>query len=260
MAFEDEAKVIDIDFLDLIDGNLREKSKKIRKSFKIDVPYSSYRKQWDSLVSQLGLVEAVEKIINERMKILTVNDYDLLSKSAVTDVSITQNQIDDLWCLIDDQTHRASKLGLFILKYGKNINISFFDGMHFHPRVVKVSRSLFESAHYSQAIFEAFKCVNNYVKSRTRRTEDGRDLMAKVFNENNPVLKLNALSTQSDKDEQEGFKFLFMGAMVGIRNPKAHEDVIQQDSQRTLEYLSLASLLMRRIDESRKMRTKKVNK
>jgi len=55
--------------------------------------------------------------------------------------------------------------------------------------------------------------------------------------------------TQSDKDEQEGFKFLFMGAMVGIRNPKAHDNVVQIDPYRTLEYLSFASLLMRKIEK-----------
>ncbi|MEA3443042.1 MAG: TIGR02391 family protein [Chloroflexota bacterium] len=59
----------------------------------------------------------------------------------------------------------------------------------------------------------------------------------------------NKGGTQSDKDEQEGFKFLFMGAMVGIRNPKAHDNVVQADPYRTLEYLSFASLLMRKIEK-----------
>jgi uncharacterized protein (TIGR02391 family) len=123
--------------------------------------------------------------------------------------------------------------------------------MQFHPKVIKVSKSLFETGHYAPAIFEAFKAVNNFVKEKTSLSQDGKALMSKVFNENNPVIKLNELSTVSDKDEQEGFKFLFMGAMVGIRNPKAHDNIVQTDPYRTLEYLSFASLLMRRAEEGK---------
>lgn len=125
-----------------------------------------------------------------------------------------------------------------------------FDELRFHPLIIRSSGSLFKSGHYSQAIFEAYKAINNYVKEKSGRGKlDGKDLMAKVFREDNPIIKLNELKTTSDKDEQEGFKFLFMGAMVGIRNPKAHDSIIHSDPIRALEYLSFASLLMRRIDE-----------
>jgi len=126
-----------------------------------------------------------------------------------------------------------------------------FDTMQFHPKVIEVSKSLFETGHYSQAIFEAFKAVNNLVKQKTGLSLDGKDLMAKVFREEDPIIKLNELKTRSEKDEQEGFKFLFMGAMVGIRNPKAHNSVVQTDPYRTLEYLAFASLLMRRVTEGK---------
>lgn len=132
-----------------------------------------------------------------------------------------------------------------------------FDKMQFHPRVITASKSLFESGHYAQAIFEAFKAVNNFIKQKTGLNLDGKQLMAKAFNEKGPVIKLNELKTQSDRDEQEGFKFLFMGAMVGIRNPKAHDDVVQTDPYRTLEYLGFASLLMKRAEEGKVKRPRK---
>jgi len=127
---------------------------------------------------------------------------------------------------------------------------SLFDKMEFHPEIIKVSESLFKSHHYTQAIFEAFKAVNNFAKEKTGILSlDGKRLMGEVFNEKDPIIKLNEGRTQSDRDEQEGFKFLFMGAMVGIRNPKAHDNVVQTDPYRTLEYLGFASLLMKRIEE-----------
>lgn len=129
-----------------------------------------------------------------------------------------------------------------------------FDRMQFHPRVIRVSESLFKTGNYAQAIFEAFKAVDNFVKEKTALTLDGQALMSKVFDENEPIIKLNDLLTRSDRDEQEGFKFMFKGATIGIRNPKAHGNVIQTDPYRTLEYLSFASLLMRRIEEGKVVR------
>jgi uncharacterized protein (TIGR02391 family) len=125
--------------------------------------------------------------------------------------------------------------------------IQLFDSMKFHPEVVKASRDLFNSGHYADAIFAAFKAVNNFTKKKAGLSFDGKDLMAKAFNENNPVIKLNNLSSQSERDEQEGFRFLFMGAMVGIRNPKAHDFIEMKDPCKTLEYLGFASLLLNKI-------------
>ena len=130
-----------------------------------------------------------------------------------------------------------------------------FNKMQFHPRVIEASRKLFNDEHYRDAIFRAFTAVNNFVKEKSglsskeiRGMKDSQ-LMAKVFDVNNPIIKLNELIADTDISEQEGFKFLFMGATIGIRNPKAHDNIIQTDPFRTLEYLSLASLLMKRVEE-----------
>lgn len=129
--------------------------------------------------------------------------------------------------------------------------VNLFDKMQFHPRVIQVSESLFKTGNYASAILEAFKAVDNYVKEKTALSLNGQALMSKVFDENAPIIKLNDLLTQSDRDEQEGFKFLFKGATIGIRNPKAHDNVVQTDPYRTIEYLGLASLLMKRIEEGK---------
>jgi len=123
-----------------------------------------------------------------------------------------------------------------------------FDKMQFHPRIVSVSKSRFTSGQYSDAIFAAFKGVNNYVKKKSKLTADGKGLMTTVFSRNNSIIKLNKGISESEKNEQEGFMHIYEGAMLGIRNPKAHEEVAELDAYKTLEYLGLASLLMRRAD------------
>ena len=74
--------------------------------------------------------------------------------------------------------------------------------------------------------------------------------MLDVFNVKSPILKLNQLRSVSDRDEQEGFMHLFAGAIQGIRNPKGHDEIIQTDALKTLEYLCLASLLAKTVDSS----------
>ena len=129
---------------------------------------------------------------------------------------------------------------------------TLFDLLKFHPHIKTASERLFKDSHYAQAILETFKTVNNFVKEKSGRQEwNGKNLMAKVFRKGNPIIRLNKLETISDKDEQEGFMFLFMSAMVGIRNPKAHDNIIQTDPYKTLEYLSFASLLAKKVDEGK---------
>lgn len=131
-------------------------------------------------------------------------------------------------------------------KYGK-FTLSF-DSVH--PLIKKVSKSLFNDGHYSQAIFEAYKAVVNEVKDISGvKNLDGKPLMEHVFSVNKPIIKFNNLQTQSEKDEQVGLMLLFSGAALGIRNPKAHDNIVQRNPMRALEYLIFADLLLRRLDE-----------
>jgi len=54
---------------------------------------------------------------------------------------------------------------------------NLFDKMQFHPRVIKVSESLFKTGNYSSAIFEAFKAVHNYVQNKKGLILNGVNLM-----------------------------------------------------------------------------------
>jgi len=122
-----------------------------------------------------------------------------------------------------------------------------FDKMQFHPRVITASKSLFESGHYAQAIFESFKAVENFVQDKSGLTIHGTNLMESVFNEENPIIKVPEAGHYY-KEVQKGFKHLFVGASQGIRNPKAHKEIIQKDPYITLQYLGFFSFLLKRID------------
>ena len=117
-----------------------------------------------------------------------------------------------------------------------------------HPAVIAAASDLFTDGHYSQAIFEAFKALEKRVRTQSGLDLYGRDLMTQAFATSGPI-NIAAEQGQSGRDEQEGFRFIFMGVIQGIRNPKGHELVKQSDAQRTLEYLAIASVLFRRLDD-----------
>ena len=123
-----------------------------------------------------------------------------------------------------------------------------------HPDVVHAAGTLFNDGHFAPAIFAAFKALEFRVQEQTGIDRTGVDLMAHVFKEQNPLIDLAVEPGRSGDDERKGFRFIFMGVMAGVRNPKAHGQVEQADPQRTMEYLALASLLMRRLDDATEVR------
>ena len=124
-----------------------------------------------------------------------------------------------------------------------------FDERNIHSRVSAVSKPLFDDGHFSQAVFEAFKLVDKDVEKTLGLSETGRSLMMQAFNEKKPAIKLTNLSTNTEINVQEGFKFLYAGAITGIRNPRGHEVGHKDKIEDCLDYLVLASLLLRRLDE-----------
>jgi uncharacterized protein (TIGR02391 family) len=121
-----------------------------------------------------------------------------------------------------------------------------------HPRILEVASDLFTDEHYSQAILEAVKVVEQRVKEQSGLTNDyGASLMGKAFRKGSGSIQVAHESGKSGEDEQEGFMHLFMGAAQAIKNPKSHETVTLKDPQRAIEYLGFLSLLMRRLDDAR---------
>ena len=119
-----------------------------------------------------------------------------------------------------------------------------------HPEIERVSGSLLRNGHYKQAALEAYIRVIIQVKHDSRLDLDGDQLMNHAFGcdgGRQPVLIFNTLTTDSERDEQRGIMYLFKG-IVGLRNAKAHSNVLFNDGSRAHEYLALASLLMRLLE------------
>lgn len=139
------------------------------------------------------------------------------------------------------------------LSYGaeeENAQSHPFDERNIHPELSKVSIKLFNNGHYSQATFEAFKFLDIQVKKLSGINESGQKLMMAAFTDTNPKIRLTPLSTQSEIDEQLGYRFIFAGSMSAIRNPRGH-DITTDPIDRCLDHLSFASVLLRRLEDRR---------
>lgn len=122
-----------------------------------------------------------------------------------------------------------------------------FDGRNIFPDLPKVVRALFDDGHYPQATFEACKYLEKEVRRVSGKKVSGAKLMMQVFGGAPPGVVLTTLTGQSADDEQEGYKFLFAGAILGIRNPRGHEVTLSDDTETCLEHLVIVSHLLRRL-------------
>lgn len=126
-----------------------------------------------------------------------------------------------------------------------------FDSRNVHPDLPKKVRALFDDGYFAEATFEAFKFIETEIKRIAKvRGASGFALMMDVLNEGNPKIKLNELATDSEIDEQRGFRHMFAGAQSGIRNPRGHDHEMDDTPDQCLDHLSVASVLLRRLDEA----------
>jgi uncharacterized protein (TIGR02391 family) len=125
-----------------------------------------------------------------------------------------------------------------------------FEMRDIHPSLPKDVRRLFDNAHYAQATFEAFKFIDHEIKRHSGLDRTGKALMMEALRESSPFVQLTPLSNETERSEQEGYKFVFAGSMMAIRNPRGHEHSVEDDVNTCLDHLGLASLLLRRLEQA----------
>jgi len=119
-----------------------------------------------------------------------------------------------------------------------------------HPAIRASALAQYRDGHWRDAVLNAFIAVFDLVRSRTKLDLDGDRLATRVFSADKPLLVVADLSTDSGKDDQVGFMMVMQGVFRGIRNPKAHSLQHDLNALKSAQYLVMASLLARRVDEA----------
>lgn len=125
-----------------------------------------------------------------------------------------------------------------------------FDTRNFYPDLPKKVRRLFDDGYYPEATLEACKFLDSFVGKHAPNTKSGEARMMQAFKEEAPLIQLNGLASDSEIDEQRGYKFLFAGTMIAIRNPRGHEHSVEDDPGLCLDHLGLVSALLRRLNDA----------
>ncbi|KAB1989985.1 TIGR02391 family protein [Streptomyces triticiradicis] len=117
-----------------------------------------------------------------------------------------------------------------------------------HSEVAAVAAERFENGQYADAVMRAFQAVEHRVQTLIGSAEVGTRLMGTALASETPKLVVTRATGPSLSSEREGFRDLFRGAMLGLRNPRAHGPHDADDPEEAQEMLVFASLLMRRLD------------
>jgi uncharacterized protein (TIGR02391 family) len=118
-----------------------------------------------------------------------------------------------------------------------------------HPSI-SVPVKLAEDGRTSEAVTEAFRLVEDRVRALTGSEASGHALMQSVFGTRPPKLDVATAMGPAARDEREAFRLLFLGAMLGLRSFSMAAEGVSATLEETFEYLSLASMLIRRLDRA----------
>jgi uncharacterized protein (TIGR02391 family) len=126
-----------------------------------------------------------------------------------------------------------------------------FQGRRIHPEVLKYCSVELLQDNYFHAVFEAAKGLAQRIRDMSGIQADGAALIDRVFSIERPILAINTLKTETEKSEHKGFASLLKGCFAAVRNPLAHEPkILWQGEDDAADYLSLISLLHRKLDDS----------
>lgn len=104
---------------------------------------------------------------------------------------------------------------------------------------------------YFHSIFEATKSIADRLRNITGLTTDGNGLAETAFSSVTPLIRINSLSTDTDRSEHIGLCNIVKGVFGLIRNPTAHEPKIKFviSEEEALDIMTTISYIHKRLDK-----------
>lgn len=119
-----------------------------------------------------------------------------------------------------------------------------------HYRVLKYCNEELLKENYFHSVLEATKSLCEFIREQTGLTEDGTALIDKAFSTKVPYLALNALQTDSEKNQQVGLAMMLKGINSMARNVTAHTPKIKWiiEEAEAIDILMTISFLHKNLD------------
>jgi len=130
----------------------------------------------------------------------------------------------------------------------------------FHPEVNSVSRSLYESGHFTHALKEASirleECCKQILKEKIwlSKWDRGHTIMTKLFCEKDwkVLFPIVNMWLEDSSDKQQWYYFLYSGFVAAIRNSVQHSTELLDDIE-ALYGLNMVSYLFYKLDRAKEM-------
>lgn len=121
-----------------------------------------------------------------------------------------------------------------------------------HELVLAYCRPELLRSDYYEAVFEAIKGLGSRLRELGGHDLDGPKLVESTLEGADPLIRLNAGRSQTERDEQRGVALLTKGLFAAFRNPAAHEPRIEwsMSEQDALDVLGTLSMVHRRLDSA----------
>ncbi|MGO2331646.1 TIGR02391 family protein [Pseudoalteromonas rhizosphaerae] len=121
-----------------------------------------------------------------------------------------------------------------------------------HEEVFNYCRAELVDENYFHAVLEAVKGIAERIRNMSSLTTDGADLFNTAFSVKHPILKINALRTDTEISEQKGFSNMLVGLFGAVRNPVAHAPKTSWPMSEldALDILSTVSFIHRKLDNA----------
>lgn len=124
-----------------------------------------------------------------------------------------------------------------------------------HEEILKFCRTELVEKNYFHAVFEATKSVADRIRTISGSSKDGGQLATEALSlgkSRTPLVRINALSSESELSEQKGFCNLVEGFFGMFRNTTAHSPKIYWEINQSdaLDIMTIASLIHRKLDNS----------
>lgn len=215
----------------------------------------NYSKVVEFLPKLLSIDESYNKKIIEiitntahsvNIKSEGLKELENASKAILTQ-KIKQNEAVVKW-LSDYETNKSN---VKVNKPPKFTNESWWNLID--ERIVELAYDKFYQMHFADAVLTCLRELNSILKKHAikngRDERDGPTLINNTFSVVNPLITLADLSTESGKNIQLGYMKIFEGMMIGIRNPKSHENMYP-DENTSIHLIFFASFMMKKLREN----------
>jgi len=128
---------------------------------------------------------------------------------------------------------------------------SKLENRNIHSKIYDYCNTELITENYFHAVFEAVKSIAEEIRIETNLSFDGAKLIDHALCVNNPLIKINRLESETEKNEQRGFSNLIKGVFGMFRNTTAHtpKTVWAITEDEALDIMTTISLIHKKLDK-----------